>query len=199
MQTARRLVELGRRVRVQTKTKTRQPLSKALVQVSDPGELEPLLATVADELNVRSVVIAGADEAFGVFKAKPDYRRLGPRFGTKVKNVAQALQADDGGLIARLLRGEDVEIDGLTVQPVDVFLTREVPEGWGVASERELTVALDLEITEELQAEGFARELVRAVQDERKEAGLDVSDRIELGLEVPDDLSGPLEPHLRRP
>ncbi len=187
MVTARAIVGLGRTVRVETKTKVRQPLSEAVVHVAgDRSSLEPLLDIVAEELNVKRIVFAESAETFGRWRAKPDFKVLGPKLGPRVKEVAAALARDDGTLAASLARGESVTVDladgPVELTPSDVDLAQEVREGWGVASEGGVTVALDLELTEELRREGIARELVRLVQDARKAADLDVSDRIDLGV-----------------
>jgi isoleucyl-tRNA synthetase len=185
---ARRVVELGRRVRVETRTRTRQPLAEAVVHVpGDRSALEPLLGEVSDELNVKRVVFAESAEAFGRWRAKPNYRVLGPRLGPAVTELAAALASDDGSLAAELAHGGSVTVAGVPLAPADVDLTQEVLEGWGVASEGGVTVALELEITTELRREGTARELVRLVQDARRAAGLAVSDRIALGVKA----SGP--------
>ena len=113
---------------------------------------------------------------------------LGPRLGPRVKDAATALERDDGSLAAALAHGETVRLnvggDQIELAPGDVDLVQETIEGWGVASDGGITVALELELTPELRSEGLARELVRAVQDARKAAGLDVGDRIVLGLRV---------------
>ena len=187
MAAARSIVGLGRTIRVDTKTRVRQPLSEAVVHYAgDHVALAALLDVVADELNVKRVIFAESTEAFGRWHAKPNFRVLGPRLGARVKSLAGVLGADDGTVAGALARGEtvsvglgDVEIE-LTADDVD--LSQEVREGWGVASEGGLTVALDLELTDALRREGVARELVRLVQDARKAAGLDVSDRIQLGI-----------------
>jgi isoleucyl-tRNA synthetase len=200
MTTARAVVELGRRVRTETKTRTRQPLSEAVIHLPDETEdLVDLLPIIADELNVRDVVFAESVAGFGRWHAKPNFKTLGPKLGARVKDLAGALEADDGTLAGRLAHDEAVSValagGTVTVDPADVELTQEVRKGWGVASEAGLTVALDLELTDELRVEGYAREVVRAVQDARKSAGLDVSDRIELGLEGGDALTRALQVH----
>ncbi|HEY7477727.1 MAG TPA: isoleucine--tRNA ligase [Actinomycetota bacterium] len=201
MAAARHLVELGRRVRVETKTRTRQPLAEAVVHTAERrGELDDLLPLIAEELNVRRVRFAGPDEAFGIWRAKPAFRTLGPRLGPRVKALAAALERDDGSLAGRLAAGATVEVaidDGpqVAVGPEDVELLQEVLEGWGVASEGGVTVALELEVTAELRLEGIARELVRAIQDERKAAGLDVTDRIVLGIVATGEVAEALERH----
>jgi isoleucyl-tRNA synthetase len=104
-----------------------------------------------------------------------------------VKDVAEALARDGGAVAANLAAGYPASIDlaggeRIDLAPGDVDLVQETKEGWGVASDGRLTVALDLEPTRELRLEGLSREVIRFVQDARKAAGLDVSDRIALGL-----------------
>jgi isoleucyl-tRNA synthetase len=185
MAAARSIVELGRRVRVETKTKIRQPLAEAMVHYAGDHEaLSPLLDVIADELNVKRVAFAETAHELGRWRAKPNYRVLGPRLGPRVRDAAAALEADDGTIALALARGGTAQAAGIELAPGDVDLAQEVREGWGVASEGGLTVALELELTAELRQEGLSREIVRIVQDARKAAGFDVSDRITLGVET---------------
>jgi isoleucyl-tRNA synthetase len=200
MSNARSIVELGRRARTETKVRVRQPLAEAVVHYpGDHAALEPLLPLVAEELNVKEVVFAETAEQLGGWRAKPNFKALGPRFGPKVKAVASSLGADDGSLAAALARGERVTLDiageRVEVGSDDVDLVQEALEGWGVAGDGGITVALQLELSPELRTEGLARELVRAIQDARKAAGLDVSDRIELALDVDGGLAEALTSH----
>jgi isoleucyl-tRNA synthetase len=201
MALARQIVELGRRVRTETKTRTRQPLAGAVVHhAGRRGELDALLDTIADELNVKQVRFADSAQAFGTWRAKPNFKALGPRLGARVQEVARAFASDpDGTLAARLADGDtiEVEVDGgaVPIGPGDVQLSRDALAGLGVASEGGVTVALELDITPELRREGHARELVRLVQDARKAAGLQVTDRIELGVETADGPAKALAAH----
>jgi isoleucyl-tRNA synthetase len=200
MQGARDIVELGRRVRTDARVKVRQPLLEAVVHYPGARDaLRPLLGLVAEELNVKRVVLTESAERFGRWRAKPDFRVLGPRLGAQVKEVASALAGDDGELASMLAAGGSVTVStpsgAVALHPGDVELSRETAEGWGVATEGGLTMALELEFTDELRLEGLARELVRLVQDTRKAAGLEVTDRIELGLETSGDLARALETH----
>jgi isoleucyl-tRNA synthetase len=200
MALARSIVELGRRVRTETRTRTRQPLARAVVHVAgSPADLSPLLETVAEELNVKEVRFAESADAFGGWAAKPDFKLLGPRLGRRVQGVARAL-ADAPELAAQLAQGEPVEVrldDGppVAIGPGDVQLVRDVRAGIGVAAEGGVTVALELEVTPELRLEGLARELVRLVQDARRDAGLEVTDRIVLGVETSGDVARALDAH----
>ena len=184
---ARAVVALGRTIRVETKTKVRQPLAEAVVHYpGDHAAVLPLLGLVAEELNVKEVVFAESADRFGRWHAKPNFRELGPRLGPRVREATEALSRDDGSLAGVLADGGSVTLDTpsgpIPLGPDDVDLTQDVLEGWGVASDGGVTVALDLDLTPELRREGVARELVRVVQDARKAAGLDVSDRIVLGV-----------------
>ena len=196
MAAARQIVELGRRVRTETKVKVRQPLLEAVVHYpGDHAALQPLLPLVAEELNVKDVQFAESVQRFGRWRAKPNFRALGPRLGRNVKDVAAALAADDGTLAAVLARGETVEVGGVALDPGDVDLVQETLAGWGVAADAGVTVALELELTPELRLEGLAREIVRLVQDARKAAGLDVSDRIVLGVRATGELAEAVSAH----
>jgi len=200
MRAARAIVSLGRTARTDTKTKVRQPLSRAVVHYAgDHAALEPVLDLVGEELNVKAVEFAESAEQLAGWRARPNFRVLGPRLGPAVKDVARALAGDDGSIAAALARGESVQVEAagreVALSPSDVELSQEVREGWGVAAEGGITVALDLTITPELRREGLARDVVRVVQDARKAAGLDVSDRIELGLEATGELKEAIEAH----
>jgi isoleucyl-tRNA synthetase len=200
MAAARAIVELGRRVRTETKVRVRQPLAEAVVHFpGDRQALDPLLDLVAEELNVKEVVFAESEERFGRWRAKPSFKVLGPRLGPRVKEVASALAADDGSAAAALAAGGSVTLSTpsgeVTVGAEEVDLAQETLEGWGVASDAGITVALELELTPALRREGLARELVRLVQDARKAAGLEVSDRIVLGVRTAGDAAAALGAH----
>jgi isoleucyl-tRNA synthetase len=201
MASARAIVELGRRVRTETKVRVRQPLSEAVVHLpGDPEQIAPLLPLIEEELNVKRVRFAESASGFGRWRAKPNFRALGPLLGPRVREIAETLAADDNGSIAgELASGRSVRVSTsageVQLSPEDVDLRQETLEGWGVASEGGVTVALELDLTDELRREGRARELVRLVQDARKAAGLDVSDRIVLGITVQRDLAAALEAH----
>ncbi|MDP3712365.1 MAG: isoleucine--tRNA ligase [Mycobacteriales bacterium] len=179
----RRLVDLGRTARAESKVKTRQPLGRALVSATGwerlPAELQ---AVVAAELNV--VTLEGLSGDLVDVTAKANFRALGARFGKGVQAVAAAVAAADAAALATALRAgtASVVVDGETValSPDEVVVTETPREGWAVASGQGETVALDLEITPELRRQGLVRDVVRLVQEARKSTGLDVSDRIEL-------------------
>jgi isoleucyl-tRNA synthetase len=201
MAVARQVVELGRRVRTETKIRTRQPLAAAIVHLADRGaSIDAVREIVAEELNVRRVEVVTSADVLGRRRAKPDFKVLGPRLGSRVREVAAALEADDGSLASRLAQGGTVDVtmtDGtaVAIAPGDVHLGHDARSGLGVASDAGLTVALELEVTPELKREGVARELIRIVQEARKAAGLAVTDRIALAIETDGEAADALEAH----
>ncbi|TWD83500.1 isoleucyl-tRNA synthetase [Kribbella amoyensis] len=190
---ARRVVELGRSARAEAKVRTRQPLSRALVGSAAIADLSgELLREIADELNVGSVEplsSAGADLV--EHSAKGNFRELGKRFGKQTPVVAKAIAAANaaelaaafkaGGTATVVVDGENVEVGA-----DEVVLSERPREGWSVVNEQGETVALDLEVTPELKQAGLAREVVRTLQEARKNAGLEVSDRIDVWLDATD-------------
>ncbi|MFP5309302.1 MAG: isoleucine--tRNA ligase [Actinomycetes bacterium] len=205
MATARRVVELGRQARNESGVRTRQPLSRALVTVPEPerGGLRLLVDDVAEELNVKAVELSDGTGDLVERSARPNFRALGPVFQADAPKVAGALQALDAeaadalaaslaetgtGTLAVEGRG-DVEVTAEMVEIVETPRT-----GWELASERGTSIALDVELTRELEVEGAARELVRAVNDQRKALDLALDDRITLVLAVdPAALAAELE------
>ncbi len=182
----RRLVELGRAARAEAKVRTRQPLSRALIGARGWDALDDELRThVAEELNVLELTtLAGSGSGLVTYTAKGNFRSLGRRFGKDTPRVAAAIAAADAAALAAALSTgtAQVDVDGLgavNLTPDDVVVTETPQQGWAVAREGE-TVALDLAMTPELTALGLARETVRVVQEARKRAGLDVTDRIDL-------------------
>jgi isoleucyl-tRNA synthetase len=206
MAIARETVRLGLGARGKAKIRKRQPLAEAIV-VADGREreaIERLADIVRDELNVRRVRFVAAAEELGSYEVKANYRRLGPLFGKDMPLVADAIAALDPARVAAAVRGaaagEGTRADGSagaengreigitiagrehTLTAEDVILTMRAPDGYSVEREGAHAVALDLEIDDDLRREGYAREIVHAVQSARKTAGLQVEDRIELAL-----------------
>ena len=195
MEAVRRTVELGRAARAQAKVKLRQPLHKAVVVASEDerAAIERLAEVVASELNVKEIDFVHTEAELVSYRVRPNYRSLGPRFGKNMPQVAAAVESLDARAVAdQLEAGAEVgiAIDGRehTLTPDDINLVMEPLEGYQVEAEAGHAVALELELDDELRREGLAREVVRAVQEARKQAGLAVSDRISLELGGDDEL-----------
>jgi isoleucyl-tRNA synthetase len=192
MALVRRLVELGRSARADSKMKTRQPLGRALISAPGWANLPAdLKDQVRDELNVVELANLGdADELVEV-SVKPNFRELGKVFGKRTQSVANAINAaaaaDVDAFVASFRAGgAQVSVDDEEISIAgDMVTVAETPRsGWAVASAGSDTVALDLELTHELRLAGLAREVIRFVQESRKSAGLEVTDRIELQWRV---------------
>jgi isoleucyl-tRNA synthetase len=218
MALAREAVRLGLGARHKAKIKSRQPLSEAVI-VADGREraaIERLADTVREELNVRSMRFVAAAEELGSYEVKANYRTLGPLFGKDMPLVAEAIASLDPARVAAAVRGDaggDGDRDGargggerngigITVggrehrlSAQDVILTLRAPEGYSVEREGAHAVALDTAIDAGLRREGYAREIVHAVQNARRSAGLAVEDRIELWLEGDGELLSAVEAH----
>jgi isoleucyl-tRNA synthetase len=197
MALVRRLAELGRSARSAASVRTRQPLSRALVGAAGFGSLAPALRDlIADELNVRAISsIDSEGRELVSYTVKPEFRSLGRRFGSSTQAVAAAIRAADPASLARAVAADGgtatVEVPSLgpvTLSAADLVVTQTPLEGWGVAAAGGETVALDLTVTGELRAEGYAREVVRLIQEARKSAGLEVSDRITVRWSASDDV-----------
>jgi isoleucyl-tRNA synthetase len=195
----RRVVELGRSARAGSKVRNRQPLGRALVGARGWADLpEELQRQVAEELNV-----LGFEELAGDLverSAKGNFRALGRRFGKDTPKVAAAVAAAPADELAAALREHGtatVAVDGAEVEvsAEEVLLTETPREGWAVATEAGETVALDLVVTPELRRAGLAREVVRLVQEARKAAGLEVTDRIDLGWAASGEVAEALREH----
>lgn len=195
MGVAKQAVDLGRQARASAKIKTRQPLAVAHLRVrasADEGALARFRALVLEELNVKDLKIVGLDAQFIEYALRPNLPRLGPRFGKQMQAVRAALAAADARAVAAAVatgKSFDVSVDGQTfrLEPDDVLVDSKSAHGFAFAEGEGMLVALDTRIDRELLLEGLAREVVRAVQDARKLAGLDISDRIVLRVEAHGD------------
>jgi isoleucyl-tRNA synthetase len=189
MEAVRLTVELGRAARAQAKAKVRQPLRRAVIVAND-AEREAISARaelVKSELNVKELDFVTEEAELVSYAVKPNYRALGPRFGKRMPQVAAAVEALDPVHVAKVMSdggevGISIEGDEHTLAPDEVTLALQPLEGYEVEAEAGHAVALQLELDDELRREGLAREIVHAVQNARKAAGLDITDRIELNL-----------------
>jgi isoleucyl-tRNA synthetase len=202
MEAVRLTVELGRAARAQAKAKVRQPLRRAVIVANEAerAAIEARADLVTAELNVKELNFVTDTSELVSYSAKPNYRALGPRFGKRMPQVAAAVAALDPAHVASVLAegGEiGIAIDGTdhALGPDDITLALEPLEGYEVEAEAGHAVALQLELDEELRREGLAREIVHAVQIARKDAGLEITDRIDLTLGGDSDLLAAARAH----
>ena len=182
---SRRLVELGRAARAESKLKIRQPLSRALVAASGWGAMDPEIREhIQDELNVLRLDLLG-DESEGLVSIaiKANFRTIGSRYGGDVQAIAAAISQANATELVHALRQSGIynlnygdKVAQLTSD--DLVITETPKEGWSVASHSGESVALDLTLTPELLQAGLMREVIRTIQEQRKNSGFDISDRI---------------------
>ena len=197
---SRRLVELGRSARAESGVKIRQPLSRALVSAPGWAKISEEIKThIAEELNILKLDGIHVAEADLVdVSVKANFRTLGTKFGADVQIIAKAITSANHSEMVKHLRenksfklsvdltngSKSAEID------IDDLVVTETPRtGWSVASHAGESLALDLALTPELIQSGLVREVIRAIQEERKKIGLDVSDRISVNWNAPDQVA----------
>ena len=192
-------VSLGRAARSKSKIRVRQPLQRLVVATSDPAQraaITRLAAHVKEELNVKEITFADNDSGLVDFQIKPRMNILGPKHGQNLRNVLQAAGRIDPRTAApRLRAGAGVDIEGYSFGADELEVATQDKPGYAVASEGGLTVACTTEITPALAMEGKARELVRYIQNMRKTAGFEISDRIAVYYSGNEELARVFETH----
>ena len=196
MNAARRLVALGRSARTEAKVKVRQPLRRALLLHPGATIADDVRREIADELNVKALEDVESLAGLMSWTVVPNFRALGPRLGSKVNEVKQGLAVADGSALKRQLDEEGAfEVAGERLGPDDVEVRASQHEDFAVAQDGPWAVALDLDLDDDLRVEGLARELIRALNDLRKDEGLELTDRIALTVEPGPRVAGALERH----
>ncbi len=184
MALAETAISLGRKLREDHKLKVRQPLPTVTIvsrEAAVQGAVERLGSIIATELNVKAVRQSHDEAAFCALSVKPNLKVLGKRCGPKLKSISAVLSGWSFAEVAELEAGRSIIVDGEVIGKDDLLLTRSPVAGAITASLGAVTVALDTAVTPELMREGLAREFISVVQQARKDAGLEVSDRIKLG------------------
>ena len=189
MQLAQQICSMGLSLRKKSNLRVRQPLAKIMIPVQGENfrqQVERVQHLICSELNIKEIEFLAPDNDILVKRIKPNFKTLGPRYGKIMKAISNEIQAFSQQQINALETAGhcDLTVEG---QPVEILLsdveiaTQDIP-GWVVANEGSLTVALDITVSEELKAEGIARELVNRIQNIRKE-GFEVTDRITIKLQ----------------
>ena len=173
--------------------KVRQPLQASMIPVLDDKQrasVEAVADLIKNEVNVKEIKLVGNDAGVLVKRVKPDFKKLGPKFGKVMKALAARITAMSQGEIAQFEKDGNftIDLDGqqAVVELADVEIISEDIPGWLVANEGNLTVALDITVTDELRLEGIARELVNRIQNVRKSKDFDITDKITVTI-APDE------------
>jgi isoleucyl-tRNA synthetase len=202
MALAQTVVKLGRQLRTDHDLKVRQPLARLHVVSADPAvcrQAEAFADLVTDELNIKALVTDADESALAHIQVKPDFRKLGPRFGAKMKLAAAAIAALPAAESALLAAGRpvSVSIDGAPerIDAADVVVQRTPREGLVVAAEGSVIVAIETKLTPELVCEGLAREFVSKIQNLRKEAEFEVVQRIAIDFTANDEVAAAIQTH----
>jgi len=191
-----------RAIRNRKNLKVRQPLKKMIIPVASAEEkkvIERMKNVILEETNVKEIEFVGDDSGLVKKSIKPNFKVLGPKYGKSVQPVAAGIRAFGPAEISLLEGGNPVAVEtgngAVQVVLEDVEVLRQEIEGWVVESAGSQTVALDTEITPELLSEGLAREFVNRIQNMRKDAGFEITDRIGVSYTAGESLSGALSTH----
>ncbi|NCC73980.1 MAG: isoleucine--tRNA ligase, partial [Sphingobacteriia bacterium] len=196
MELAQQITSMVLSLRKSTKIKVRQPLNKIMIPVLSQHfkkQVQAVEKLVLAEVNVKELEFMSEDSAMLVKKLKANFKTLGPRYGKQMKKLAPMLAAFTNAQIAELEKNGNYHLD-IDGEPIEILLsdveiiTQDIP-GWLVASEGNLTVALDITITVELREEGLARDLVNRIQNLRKDKNFEVTDKIYLKIKKNDKLN----------
>ncbi|MDL2255681.1 isoleucine--tRNA ligase [Parabacteroides sp. OttesenSCG-928-K15] len=195
MQVAQDISSMILALRRKVNIKVRQPLQTIMIPVLDSTQqenIEAIKALILNEVNVKEVKFVDNTAGILVKRIKPDFKKLGPRYGKIMKSLAAAVQAmtqedintfEANGQFTLVVEGEKAELELTDVE----IISEDIP-GWLVANEGRLTVALDITLTDDLRKEGLARELVNRIQNLRKNSGLDITDKIVVTLLSTDEM-----------
>jgi isoleucyl-tRNA synthetase len=187
MDIAQNITSLALALRKKANINVRQPLSRIMIPSSDAttdSHIKSVEELLKNELNIKEIEIVTDSQGVFVKRIKPDFKKLGPKCGKNMKTVANTLQNLEQAEISRF-ESEGIyklTVDGneIEISTEDVAIFSEDIPGWLVANEGKLTIALDITLTAELEAEGTARELVNRIQNLRKSNGLEIVDRINI-------------------
>ena len=187
MENAQIISSLVLSLRAKEKIKVRQPLQKIMIPVDSEQQKEEILAVaglIKNEVNIKQIQILDDASDILIKQIKPNFKALGPKFGKDMRFIAAEVQKFNQEDINKIEKDKNISLDingkNITLDISDVEISSKDIEGWLVANEGSLTVALDVTITEELRKEGIARELVNRIQNARKDKGLELADKIKL-------------------
>ena len=203
MERAQSISSLVLSLRAQKRIKVRQPLQKIMIPIDSVSQKEEILAIqdlIKQEVNVKDVELLEDASEILVKQIKPNFKVLGPKFGKDMKLIASAISVFDAEDIKKIEQNGEIAIEisgkNITLELSDVEITSQDIEGWLVANQGSLTVALDVTISDDLRSEGIARELVNRIQNLRKDSGFEVTDRISVKIQSDANLKSAVEKNL---
>ncbi len=200
MQTVIDIVSLGRAARNECQIKVRQPLNEMFVPTKVKDDLADMIDLVKEEVNIRNITFVSEQDGFVHYELKPDFKLLGPKYGKKVQIINALLLQTPAENVLQAFNttgSYTLEIEGETIHllPEEISVTIIPREGYVFANAKDLFVALDTTLTEELLNEGYARELINKIQFTRKEMNLDIMDNIIVKLVVPEAIAKAIQVH----
>lgn len=198
MESTKGIVELARNVRNETSIKTRQPLSELIVSLDRDFPIAEYEAIIKDEINVKTIVVQNSDSGFVDFSLKLNLKVAGKKYGKNVGPIQGALKELSADAAREVVTGggftfTSAEGEALAISLDELLVEKQAKSGFASASGGGMTVALNTEITPELEQEGWVREVIRAVQDTRKKLDLPIEKRIDLALDVDGELKAAID------
>lgn len=192
MNLVREIVSLGRASREKANIKVRQPLNKILVDIKFKNQIEDLIDLIIDELNIKEVSFVEDISQFMLYEIKPNYRTLGPKMGKNINDFKKELDKINPEVLLNNIKNGSVDFninnENYTLTSEDLDIRVQGKDGFDVETNNDIYVIIDTQITDELLKEGYLRELISKIQQERKKLDLNVSDRIEITLNCDDDV-----------
>lgn len=203
MSMAQIITSMALALRRKVNIKVRQPLANIMIPIlseSQKEALEKIIPIISGEVNVKNVKLIEDSEGIFVKKVKANFKKLGPKFGKSMKEVAQQISSLSQSQINQLEKEGKIVLNlnnntSVTIERDDVEIYSEDIPGWMVANEGAITIALDVNVTDDLKNEGIARELINRIQNIRKNRGYEITDRIKLIVEPNDYFSEALKQH----
>ena len=202
MDIAQRITSLVLALRKKESLKVRQPLSHIMIPSIDAttdGYIQSIKDIVMSEVNVKDIKLVDGSNGILVKRIKPDFKKLGPKCGKNMKQVAAALQNMEQDAITQFEKEGQytlaIEGQEIVVSTEDVSIFSEDIPGWSVANDGNITIALDITLTDDLINEGIARELINRIQNIRKSSGLEITDRINVSVSAPDNINTAIAAH----
>jgi isoleucyl-tRNA synthetase len=203
MELAQKLSSLVLGLRKKEKLRVRQPLQRIMVPALDDyfkENLNHIQNLVLSEVNVKSIDLVEDDGTLLVKTIKPNFKTIGPKYGKQMKQIALIVgafnQEDISNIEKSGLWEGNIENEKITLLKEDFEITAKDIPGWLVASDGDITVALDINISPELRAEGIAREIVNRIQNARKDSGLEVTDRIDVYLKSTENIESAIQENI---